>query len=85
MHPPELDRRSERERFDHGAEGARYGLSRELSLVIWQRAWADSMDAAGGPGMADALRRFHAIAARLAARGGRLQPDVGRLTRVGVE
>jgi hypothetical protein len=28
---------------------------------------------------------FHQIAARIAARGGRLRPDVGRLTRAGTE
>src|SRR6185369_12209240 len=32
-----------------------------------------------------AERRFREIAARIAARGGRLQPDVGRLTRVETE
>ncbi|TMQ09971.1 MAG: DUF4157 domain-containing protein [Deltaproteobacteria bacterium] len=84
LHPPRRDR-DEPDRFDHAAEGARYGLARDLSRMIWQRARADATDAAGRTDLEDALRRFQAIAVRLAARGGRLQPDVGRLTRVGVE
>jgi len=85
MHPPELERQRERDLFDPGIEGARHGLARELSLAIWERVCADATDGAGRCDTEQARRRFHEIAARIAARGGRLRPDVGRVTRVGVE
>jgi len=66
-------------------EGARHGLTRELSLAIWKRVCADATDGFGRRDTEQAERRFHEIAARIAARGGRLRPDVGRLTRVGTE
>ncbi|HEX8113761.1 MAG TPA: hypothetical protein VF516_38780 [Kofleriaceae bacterium] len=85
MHPPELDRPRESDRFDPVVEGARLGLTRELSLVIWQRICADIRDARGRLDEDQARQQFRELAARVAARGGRLRPDVGRLTRVEIE
>jgi len=85
LHPPELERQRERDQFDPVVEGARHGLTRELSLAIWKRVCADATDGFGRRDTEQAERRFHGIAARIAARGGRLRPDVGRFTRVGVE
>jgi len=85
MRGPELDRKRTREPFDSVAEGARYKLSRELSLAIWARACADATDGDSRRDTAQAPQRFHEIASRIAARGGRLHPDVGRMTRVGIE
>jgi aminopeptidase N len=85
MHPPELDRERKRDHFDPVVEGARHALARELSLAIWDRVCADATDSAGRRDMEQAQQRFHELAARIAARGGRLRPDVGRVTRVGVE
>jgi hypothetical protein len=47
MHPPELERQREFAQFDPVVEGARLGLSRELSLAIWERVSADATDGAG--------------------------------------
>jgi hypothetical protein len=85
MRGPELDRMRDRDDFDPAVEGARYRLSRELSLVVWERACADASDDRGRLDAEQAQQRFHEFAARIAACGGRLRPDVGRLTRVGVE
>ncbi|HEY0988347.1 MAG TPA: DUF4157 domain-containing protein, partial [Kofleriaceae bacterium] len=85
MRPHELDRRRERDSFDPVVEGSRYGLSRELSQAIWERVCARVTDLAGSLDLEQATRRFHEIAARLAARSGRLHADVGKLTRVGSE
>jgi hypothetical protein len=85
VHPPELERQRERARFDPVAEGARHGLSSELSLAIWERARADATDGMGRLDADQALRRFQDVAARIQTRGGRLAPDVGRLTRVQTE
>jgi len=85
MHPPERQRPREREQFDPIVEGARYCLSSELSLAIWKRVCNDATDSAGRRDEEQARQRFHELAARLAARGGQLQPDPGRVTRVGVE
>jgi len=85
MHPPELERQRDRGTFDPVAEGSRYRLSRELALAIWAHVCADVSDSAGRHDAAQAQRRFHELAARIAARGGRLRPDVGRVTRVEVE
>jgi hypothetical protein len=60
-------------------------LSRELSLAIWERVGADATDSRGRSDTEQAERRFHDLAARIQARGGRLRPDVGRLTRVQTE
>jgi hypothetical protein len=85
MHPPQLERQRERNRFDPVVEGARYALSREVSLAIWKRVSEDATDSAGRRDMEQAQQRFHKLAARIAARGGRPRPDVGKVTRVGVE
>ncbi|HEY0478543.1 MAG TPA: hypothetical protein VGD37_13550, partial [Kofleriaceae bacterium] len=85
MHPPELERARDPNAFDPVAEGGRHRLSRELSLAIWARVCADVGDSASRPGAEQAQRRFHELAARIAARGGRLRPEVGRVTRVEIE
>jgi hypothetical protein len=85
MHPPERDRQDKGGELDPVVAGARYGLSRELSLAIWKRACTDATDASGRRDTEQAWRQFHELAARVAARGGRLRPDAGKLTRVGVE
>jgi hypothetical protein len=82
MRPPELARTKERDHFDPVIAGSRYGLSRELSLATWERVSADATDSAGRLDAEEAQRRFHDIAARIQANGGRLRPDVGRSTRV---
>lgn len=80
----ERERPAAREPFDPVLEGARHGLSREQSLAAWERArWEADRD--GREDAERVQRRFQAIALRIAARGGALRPDVGRLTRVGVE
>jgi len=84
VYPPELMRLRQQADFDPIAEGARYGLTGELSLAIWARVSADATDGIGRRDV-QARRRFHALAAVAARRGGRLLPDVGRVTRVGVE
>lgn len=85
LHPRERLNSGKQERFDPVVEGARHGLAPELSLAIWQRVSADS----GNGGRADdpqqAQRRFHEIAARLAAGGLRLAPGIGKRTRAEVE
>jgi hypothetical protein len=85
IHPPALRRDREQARFDPVVEGSRYKLARELSLAIWDRVRADATDLLGRCDTDQAERRFHELAARIAARGGRLHPDVGRLTRVATE
>ena len=84
FHPPELERSRERDRFDPIREGQRYGLSRDLSLAIWKRVSGDVTDI-GQRNEQQAWKRFHELAARVAARGGRLRPAPGRLTRAGIE
>jgi hypothetical protein len=85
MHPGELQRREDSARFDPLAEGAHYALSRELALAIWARVRADATDGAGHCNIEQAQQRFHELGARIQARGGRLHPEVGRLTRVQTE
>src|SRR4051812_7640502 len=85
MRPPDLDQGREREQFDPTAEGARYGLARELLLAIWKHACAEATDSSTRRDAEQAQQRFHAIAKRIAARGGRLRPGPGRLTRASVE
>ena len=72
-----------RERFDPVVEGARHRLPAAVALAIWERARADAVDGAGALDAAHAERRFHELAAEVAARGGRLRVDVGKRTRVG--
>src|SRR5688572_9834901 len=85
LRPPELERQRRRARFDPIVEGDRYGLSRDLALAVWERVCADATDDKGRRDEEQAERRFHEIATRIRARGGRLRPDVGRLTRVETE
>jgi hypothetical protein len=85
LYPPERSLHRPSHEFDPVVEGARYQLTRELSLAIWKRVCADATDSLGRRDQDQAQRRFHELTARLAARGGRLRPDVGRLTRVGTE
>jgi hypothetical protein len=85
MRPPDLDRDRKREPFDPVAEGVRYRLASELLLAVWKRACADATDGSNRRDTEQAQQRFHAIAKRIAARGGRLRPDPGRLTLAGVE
>src|SRR5262245_65149673 len=84
MHPPEIERTQVRDTFDAVLAGARHGLPPELALAIWDRVRADATDASGREDLDQARRRFHDIAARVAARG-RLRSDIGRRTRVGDE
>jgi hypothetical protein len=78
LHPPERDREDDRARFDPVREGARHRLPPGIAIAIWDRVCAD----AGALSDAAAMRqRFHELAARIAVRGARLQPDVGKLTR----
>jgi len=85
MHPPELLRDRERDQLDPIVEGERHGLSRQLSLAIWTRICVGATDSVGRLDMEQARRRFHDLATRIAARGGRIRPDVGRVTRVALE
>jgi hypothetical protein len=85
VHPPERGLHRRDDEFDPVLEGARYQLTRELSLAIWKRVCADTTDHRGQRDEEQAQQRFHDLAARLAARGGRLRLDVGRLTRMGIE
>jgi len=85
MYPQDRGRPTETEPFDPLAEGARYALSAQALHAIWERIRADAPGRAGRGDEAQARRRFHEIGARTAAGAGRLGPDVGRMTRVGLE
>jgi hypothetical protein len=85
IHPPVLpdtERRRETERFDPIVEGNRHQLSRDAALAIWATVVAAATDDAGRRDLERARRQFHELAAIVAARRGRLGPDVGRTTRV---
>lgn len=83
MYPPEHLRTLDS--FDPVIAGARYQLSRELSLEIWEQVRAEATDSTGRCDEARARRRFHELAAGRHAQSGKPAPDVGRRTRVGVE
>lgn len=85
MRSPELDGSGKRDHFDPVVEGARHRLSSDLLLAIWERVCVDATDSFGSCDMQQARQRFHEIARRIAERGGRIRPDVGRLTRVDVD
>lgn len=85
MYPQDRGRPTETERFDPLAEGARYALSEQALLAIWDHARAEATDRRGRGDEARARRRFHELAQRAAARGGGRGPDIGRVTRVSVE
>jgi hypothetical protein len=73
------------ERFDATLEGRRHGLSRELAQAIWKRVCADGTDGFGRRDEDDVRRRFHALAARIASRGGRPHGDPRQIARVTAE
>lgn len=81
MRPAELAGADAAVGFDAVAEGTRHGLVPEVSHAIWERARADATESDGRWEQAQAARRFHEIAARVAARGGTLRPDAGRSSR----
>src|SRR5688572_8423714 len=83
LHPGERLHARKREGFDPVVEGARHGLAPELSIAIWQRVSANADNVRDD--VDEARRRFHAIAARVAARGLRLAPCIGKRTRAEVE
>jgi hypothetical protein len=56
--PPELVRQRHKGDFDPIDEGARHGLTRELSLAIWMRVSADANDGIGRRDAEEARRRF---------------------------
>ena len=68
-----------RDAFDPIAEGALYKLAPEVSTEIWERVREETTEPR------EARRRFREVAARVAARGGRLRPDPGKITRVEAE
>jgi hypothetical protein len=72
-------------RFDPVVEGARHGLSRELSFALWELVREEGGTAPEQADLERAKPRFHELAAQLAAGRAKLRPDVGRLTRVAVE
>ncbi|HEY6173691.1 MAG TPA: hypothetical protein VIX73_04570, partial [Kofleriaceae bacterium] len=77
----ERESTDEREAFDPIVEGARHRLAAELSLAIWARVCADATDGAGKIDIARAKDRFH----EFAAQGGRLGPDIGKVSSVALE
>jgi hypothetical protein len=77
--------RARAQEFDPVKEGEKYRLSPAVSLAIWNHALRESTDARGELDEPRARNSFHDLAARIVARGGRLVPEVGKLTRVGVE
>jgi hypothetical protein len=79
------ERERNRDRFEPVVEGGRHGLSRELSLALWERVRVDATDGSGRCNTEQAQQRFHELLTRIAARDGRLVPEVGKLTRAGVE
>ncbi|HEX3758750.1 MAG TPA: DUF4157 domain-containing protein [Kofleriaceae bacterium] len=66
-------------------EGSRHRLPPEVLLAIWDRTRAGATDSAGRCDDQAARQQFHELAIRIAARGGRLAPDPGRISRVSVE
>ena len=85
MRPPELTSARDRAQFDPLVEGAGYRLAPELLWKLWERVCMDLTDNVGRYDEEQSQRRFHELAARIAIRGGRLRPEIGRFTRVGVE
>lgn len=83
----ESDRHRGRERddFDAVAEGALHGLAPDVSLAIWAHVCREATDVYGRFDEDHARRRFHEVAARAAARGGRLRPDPGKVTLIEAE
>lgn len=63
--------------FDPVAEGARYRLRPAVAQAIWDGAQRAASDASGRRDEWQARQRFHAVAARVMARGGWLRPGDG--------
>src|ERR1043165_4587574 len=82
LHPGEQLLGHKQAAFDPVVEGARHGLSPELSRAVWQRVSAEHASGARPDDAEQLHRRFHEVAARLVARG--LQ-TVGKRTLVDVE
>src|SRR5262245_47199440 len=80
-----VDHPHDRKPFDPVVEGARCRLSPEVLRAIWDQTRAGATDSSGRTSEAAARQEFHELATRIAARGGRLTLDPGRVTRVGVE
>src|SRR6185369_10339540 len=80
-HEPERSRRTD---FDPIAQGERYGLSREVSAALWERARREATDHDGQCDEDRARERFMALAQPIAARGGRLGPPPFQWTQVDV-
>ncbi|HSK04314.1 MAG TPA: hypothetical protein VK932_23835, partial [Kofleriaceae bacterium] len=85
LHPPEIERPREQEPFDPVLEGARHGLSRELALKVWERVCAEATEPTDRRELERARRRFHEVAAHVAARGERALIEIGKVTRTGIE
>ncbi|MGH7338194.1 MAG: hypothetical protein ACREI7_11475, partial [Myxococcota bacterium] len=68
-----------RDDFDAIAEGAKFDLSAEVSLQIWERVCRETSSEE------ERIRRFREIADRACRLGGRLQIDPGKITRVEAE
>src|SRR4051794_12765412 len=77
--------RQPRPEFDPIAEGAKYDLAAEVSSKIWKHACLAATDRDGNRDELQAQERFHELATRIQARGGRLHPDAGKVTRVEAE
>jgi hypothetical protein len=78
LHPPEIERQRQQDPFDPVLEGARHGLSRELALKVWERVCAEAIDPTDRRELERAQRRFHEVAAHVAARGERHLNEVGK-------
>src|SRR5262245_47001934 len=85
FHAPELEHSRQRDRFDPILEGERHGLIPGRSPRLWKRVSEDATDVFGRRNEDQARKQFQELATRIAARGGRLQPDPGRRTRVAIE
>ena len=71
--------------LDPVAEGAALGLSADVALEIWEHVCREATDHDGNLDEPRARQLFGAAATRVAARGGRLGPEVGKATRAGLE
>jgi hypothetical protein len=78
-------RRAADDGFDPVAEGARFRLSAEVADQVWWVVERECRDADGEVDRDRAVRRFREVAARAAARHGRLHTAPGKVTRVGAE
>jgi hypothetical protein len=65
------------EGFDPVAEGARHDLRPAVAREIWDGACSEATDPDGQRDEWQARQRFHAVVARVMARGGWLRPAAG--------